>query len=96
LVLLIENFRIAIGLRAKIPQVDAARDLFFAFIPTNLLQNYLRATDCVRARLQSCRKSNKIMLGFSLCGFCFQLFAIAQRLKPESKLAIYGTTEVVP
>jgi hypothetical protein len=36
------------------------------------------------------------MLGFSPCGFCFQLFALPQRLKPESELAIYGTTEVVP
>jgi hypothetical protein len=36
------------------------------------------------------------MLGFSPCGFCIQLFAIPQRLKPESKLAICGTTEVMP
>ena len=33
------------------------------------------------------------MLGFSPCGLCFQLLAIQQRLKPESKLAICGTTE---
>jgi hypothetical protein len=33
---------------------------------------------------------------FSSCGLCFQLLAIQQRLKPESKLAICGTTEVVP
>jgi hypothetical protein len=36
------------------------------------------------------------MLGFSPGGFSFHLFAIPQRLKPESKLAICGTTEVVP
>jgi len=28
--------------------------------------------------------------------FCFQLFGILQRLKPESGLAIYGTTKIVP
>src|ERR1035438_5169162 len=28
--------------------------------------------------------------------FCFQLFAVPLRLKPESKLAICGTTKVVP
>jgi hypothetical protein len=59
-------------------------------IPLRLL-----AAESVRARLQSCRKSNKNMLGFSPCSF-FQLFAIPQRLKPESKLAICGTTEVMP
>jgi hypothetical protein len=36
------------------------------------------------------------MLGFGPCDFCFQLSAIPQRLKPESELAIYGTTEVMP
>jgi hypothetical protein len=35
---------------------------------------------------EGCRKSNKNMLGFSPCGFCFQLFAIPQRLKPESNI----------
>jgi hypothetical protein len=35
-------------------------------------------------------------LGFSPCSFCFQLFAISQRLKPGSKLATCGTTEVMP
>jgi len=29
-------------------------------------------------------------------GICFQLFAISQRLKPESIVATYGTTKVVP
>jgi hypothetical protein len=62
----------------------------------SLLQNFIESGKCVRARLQSCRKSNKIKLGFSPCGLCFQFFAFPQRLKPESKLAICGTTEVVP
>ena len=60
------------------------------------MQNSIEAAKCVRARLQSCRKSNKIVLGFSHCGYCFQLFAIPQRLKPETKLAMCGTTKVVP
>jgi hypothetical protein len=62
----------------------------------SLLQNSIETEECVRARLQSRRKSNKTMLGFSACGFCFQAFAIPQRLKPESKLTTFGTTEVVP
>jgi hypothetical protein len=33
---------------------------------------------------------------FSPCGFCYQPFVIPQRLKPEPKLAICGTTKVVP
>jgi hypothetical protein len=41
-------------------------------------------------------QEQKIMLGFSPYGFCFQLFAISQRLNPESKVTIFGTTEVVP
>ena len=39
--------------------------------PWSLLQNSIETTKSVRARLQSCRKSNKIMLGFSPCGFVF-------------------------
>jgi hypothetical protein len=62
----------------------------------SLLQNSIGTAKCVRARLQSCRKSNKAMLGLSPCDFCFQLFAIPQRLKPESELTIFATTEVVP
>jgi hypothetical protein len=37
----------------------------------SLLQNSIETAKSVRARLQSCRKSNKIMLGFSPCGFVF-------------------------
>jgi|GEM_PF-4491583 hypothetical protein len=36
------------------------------------------------------------MPGFSHCGVYFHLFAIPQRLKPDSFLAMIGTTEVVP
>jgi hypothetical protein len=36
------------------------------------------------------------MSGFSPCVICFQLFAITQRLKPESEVATFGTTEVMP
>jgi hypothetical protein len=35
-------------------------------------------------------------VGFSPCVYFFQLFAVQQRLKPESGWAIFGTTEVVP
>jgi hypothetical protein len=35
-------------------------------------------------------------MGFSPGSFCSQLFAISQRLKPGSKLANCGMTEVMP
>jgi hypothetical protein len=36
------------------------------------------------------------MSGFSPCVISFQLFATTQRLKQESEVAAFGTTEVVP
>jgi hypothetical protein len=36
------------------------------------------------------------MLGFSPCGIYFESFAAPQWLKPDSLLAMIGTTEVVP
>jgi hypothetical protein len=58
----------------------------------SLLHDSIEIAKPVRARLQSCRKSIKTMLGFSLCVFCFQMFTIPQRLKSKSEMAIHGTT----
>jgi hypothetical protein len=38
---------------------------------SSLLQNPIEIAKGVRARLQSCRKSNKSTLGFSPCGVLF-------------------------
>jgi hypothetical protein len=73
---------------------DAAKH--FSDFHRNLLQNSIEIAISVRARLQSCRKSNKKTLGFSPCCIYIQLFTTPQRLKPDSFLAMIGTTEVVP
>jgi len=55
-----------------------------------VLARFIATAKCVRARLQSCRKSKK---DAGLQPLFFHLLAIAQRLKPGSKLVICGTTE---
>jgi hypothetical protein len=59
-------------------------------------QNLLEIAGSVRVRLQSCREFSKEMVALAPASICFQLFAVQQRLKPESGWAIFGTTEVVP
>jgi hypothetical protein len=41
-------------------------------------------------------RATKLDWALAPASFCFQLFAIPQRLKPESEWAFCGTTKVVP